>query len=134
MSVQRPDRNDVLIRQTPSRHFAVGLYSSPPQIDCVTFEDALFRAGRFASKARVQLWYAAAEGSVRHLADMHSLKRLLDGYNEFPTLRLTLAQARRLMTVDADTCRGVLDTLIDLGILARTSDGSYVSAACSLAS
>jgi hypothetical protein len=47
-------------------------------------------------------------------------------YREMPGLMLTPAQAQRLWNLDATTCRAVLGTLTERGVLRRTAGGSYV--------
>lgn len=49
-------------------------------------------------------------------------------YQEMPGLRLTLEQARRLWSVDAETCRTVIEMLVGSGYLMRTDDNLYCRA------
>jgi hypothetical protein len=49
-------------------------------------------------------------------------------YLEIPGLRLTRDQARRLWSLDSTTCDALLQALIDVRFLRRTSAGSYVRA------
>ena len=46
-------------------------------------------------------------------------------YCEMPGLRLRLDQAQRLWSLDADTCRQLLDALVADGFLACSPDGLY---------
>lgn len=46
-------------------------------------------------------------------------------YIEMPGLRLTLAQAARLLDLDQDLARTVLATLVASGFLILTSSGKY---------
>jgi hypothetical protein len=46
-------------------------------------------------------------------------------YDSLPELSLTLLQAQRLWTLDADTCRWVLESFVESGYLTVTSDGRY---------
>ena len=57
------------------------------------------------------------------------LRRVQSEYLEMPGLKLTEAQARRLWSLDRDTCRLVLATLVDRGFLRRSGHGTYVRAA-----
>jgi hypothetical protein len=60
------------------------------------------------------------------------LERIYGEFLEMPGLRLTTEQAQRLWGLDAQTCRYVLDVLIEArflycpshGVYTRTSDGS----------
>ena len=49
-------------------------------------------------------------------------------YLEMPGLSITEAQAQRLWALDNTTCRRVLDTLVQRGILRRTRREEYVRA------
>jgi hypothetical protein len=53
-------------------------------------------------------------------------QRIQGEYLEMPGLCLTLQQARRLWNLDEMTCAAILDALVDLQFLRRTSKGSYV--------
>ena len=46
-------------------------------------------------------------------------------YDSLSELSLTLAQAQRLWSLDAETCRWVLDSFVESGYLAVTRDGQY---------
>jgi hypothetical protein len=46
-------------------------------------------------------------------------------YDSLPELSLTLAQAQRLWTLDADTCQGLLQSFVESGYLVLTIDGRY---------
>jgi hypothetical protein len=52
--------------------------------------------------------------------------RIYAEYIEMPGLRLTCAQAQRLWGLDAATCTGALDYLVDARFLRRTDGGEYV--------
>ncbi|HKT79111.1 MAG TPA: hypothetical protein VJP86_02740 [Vicinamibacterales bacterium] len=52
--------------------------------------------------------------------------RVQSEYVEMPGLKLTEAQARRLWTLDGNTCRTILETLIQRGFLKRSPSGLYV--------
>ncbi len=53
------------------------------------------------------------------------LQRIRGEYLEMPGLRLTAEQARRLWSLDLNTCVSLLEALVDSRFLARTSDGMY---------
>ena len=54
------------------------------------------------------------------------LQRIQREYEEEPNLRLTPLQAQRLWGLDGPTCGAVLTTLVDAGVLQRTTDGRFV--------
>jgi hypothetical protein len=49
-------------------------------------------------------------------------------YEEFPGLRLTGKQARRLWNLDSVTCDALLDSLVNVRFLRRTETGAYARA------
>jgi hypothetical protein len=52
-------------------------------------------------------------------SDLHVLQaRVSAEYREMPGLRLTLAQAARLFSIDAARCTRVLGSLVERGVLA----------------
>jgi hypothetical protein len=53
-------------------------------------------------------------------------RRIYSEYLEMPGLRLTSAQAQRLMGVEAAVCIDALDLLVDAGFLRLTTTGQYV--------
>lgn len=53
------------------------------------------------------------------------LARIRGEFLEMPGLRLTLAQARRLLGLDQEVCRCLLEMLVDLKFLQRTPGGTY---------
>jgi len=53
------------------------------------------------------------------------LLRLAREFEELPTLRLTVAQAMRLWSLDCATCQIALDTLVDSGLLEKDLTGRY---------
>ncbi len=57
--------------------------------------------------------------------DERLIQRVTGEYLEMPGLRLTTAQAQRLWNLDQLTCQSLLNALIDLKFLVRTSDGRY---------
>jgi hypothetical protein len=60
-------------------------------------------------------------------------RRVCHDYLEMPGLRLTLAQAARLWSIDAVQCRHVLNRLVDEAFL-RCEEGLYMRADCDSAS
>jgi hypothetical protein len=62
--------------------------------------------------------------------DMRALiaERVRGEFREMPGLTLTLAQARRLWSLDADTCNEVLTQLVASGFLCRRADGAFCRA------
>jgi hypothetical protein len=46
-------------------------------------------------------------------------------YDSLPRLSLTVAQARRLWSIDTDIARRVLDSYVESGYLTRMADGQY---------
>jgi Fic family protein len=62
-----------------------------------------------------------------HTMDLHDVVELMQmEYAEMPELKLTLRQAQRLWNVSTALCERALETLINMGFLARTSDGAYI--------
>lgn len=57
-------------------------------------------------------------------ADM--VERARAEYLEMPGLKMTAAQASRLLGLDQETCMCVLDALVREGFLVRASDGRFV--------
>lgn len=53
------------------------------------------------------------------------LLRLRHEFEELPTLRLTVAQAMRLWTLDCATCESALDRLVESGLLKKDCNGRY---------
>ena len=51
-------------------------------------------------------------------------RRVLAEFEEMPGLTLTVRQAARLFGLDQQTCRIVLDTLVDSAYLRETSAGA----------
>ncbi len=68
-----------------------------------------------------------AEGpsTRRHTPSSELVMRAMREFDELPALRLTLDQAARLLSMDRDTCREVLDSLVDAGLLAHDRLGHY---------
>ena len=70
----------------------------------------------------------AARGTKpRTTAGLHELlRRIEEEYREMPALSVTAPQAERLWDLDSTTCAFVLMTLIERGVLRRTTNGTYV--------
>jgi hypothetical protein len=129
-ALPHPHAEDLIIRREPAGPFTVGviggtLQCGTPQIVCRTFEDALQRAGGFASQQHVRLWYTTDGLRCTPLGDVALLRRIWREYVEMPGLRLTRAQAQRLWTVDVETCTSLLETLVELKFLVHSPDGKY---------
>jgi hypothetical protein len=56
------------------------------------------------------------------------LLRVQGEYRDMPGLKLTEAQAQRLLGIDCGTCAVVLQTLIERRFLKRTANDLYVRA------
>src|SRR5580765_1838530 len=54
------------------------------------------------------------------------LQRVRSEFNEMPGLRLTPAQAARLLGLDNGSCQRVLSTLVSSAFLRWTADGSVI--------
>ena len=52
-------------------------------------------------------------------------ERVRGEFREMPGLTLTLAQAGRLWSLDADACTEVLTHLVSSGFLCRRADGAF---------
>ena len=55
-------------------------------------------------------------------------ERVRGEFREMPGLKLTLAQAGRLWSLDMGTCRKVLLELVEAGFLAEAADGTFARA------
>jgi hypothetical protein len=54
--------------------------------------------------------------------------RVRGEFNEMPGLQLTIPQAARLLGIEPEACRDVIDTLVDSSFLKRTPTGAVVRA------
>ena len=61
-------------------------------------------------------------------AEAQVAERVRGEFREMPGLKLTLAQAGRLWSLDAATCSDVLDHLVSTGFLCRRPDGAFCRA------
>jgi hypothetical protein len=66
--------------------------------------------------------------SQRRLEPATLARQIRHEFTEWPGLRLTLPQARRLWGVDSVTCERALDTLLDAAFLRQLWDRTYVRA------
>ncbi len=68
-----------------------------------------------------------ADGPVtrRHTPSAELVIRAMREFDELPALRITLEQAMRLLALDHDTCRDVLDALVEAHMLMRDREGRY---------
>ena len=66
-----------------------------------------------------------AEPKLKLLTLKHMERRLLREYLDLPGLSLTLAQAARLVSVDAPSCQLVLNDLVNAHCLAHSESGTY---------
>lgn len=66
---------------------------------------------------------AATEGPLERL-----VRRARAEYLEMPGLRLTAAQAQRLLGLERECCQRVLTALVDVGFLRPMADGTYARA------
>lgn len=55
-----------------------------------------------------------------------TLSRIRAEYWEMPGLKLTLAQAQRLLGLDRELCDMLFSDLVSVGFLAPTRDGAFV--------
>ena len=63
----------------------------------------------------------AAEGIV-----MKWMDRVRADYLEMPDLKLTLRQAKRLFDLPLELCENALRTLVAVGFLVQTREGSFL--------
>jgi len=54
--------------------------------------------------------------------------RVRGEFKEMPGLQLTVPQAARLLGIEPEACRGVIDSLVDSAFLRRTPAGTIVRA------
>jgi hypothetical protein len=54
--------------------------------------------------------------------------RVRGEFNEMPGLQLTMPQAARLLGIEPEACRDVIDVLVDSAFLKRTPAGTIVRA------
>jgi hypothetical protein len=59
------------------------------------------------------------------MIDAALAERVRGEFREMPGLKLTLAQAGRLWSLDTSTCRKVLLELVETGFLSEAGDGAF---------
>ncbi len=124
-SLVAPRTEDIVIYRRSPAAFTIGTRSGTPQIQCGTFEEALQRAGSFASGRQVRMWIAADKQQFVPLANDRLLSTIWSEYAEMPGLKLTREQAQRLWAVDESTCTEVLESLVAAKLLIRGADRQY---------
>jgi hypothetical protein len=69
------------------------------------------------------------QGPGENARDLDDVLRRVEGeYQEMPGMCVTRMQAQRLWGLDSTTCELVLTTLLERGIVRRTSRDMYVKA------
>ncbi len=124
-ALARPHAEDLVIHRRLPALFEIGVSSGTPQLLCSTFEEALQRAGRFASGRHVHVWFTTDDQEFVLLAEEPLLRRIWGEYAELPGLRLTRQQAQRLWAVDESTCTALLESLVSAKLLVQGADGRY---------
>ena len=124
-SLASPRMEDVVIYRRSPAAFTIGTRSGAPQIQCRTFEEALQRAGSFASGRQVRMWIVADQQQFVPLANDRLLRTIWSEYAEMPGLKLTPEQAQRLWAVDESTCTDLLESLVAAKLLVRGADRQY---------
>ena len=68
--------------------------------------------------------------SIQSIASIDATlaERVRGEFREMPGLKLTLAQAGRLWSLDMSTCRRVLFELVETGFLSEGADGTFCRA------
>lgn len=72
-----------------------------------------------------QLTSSIPERTIRPDSKTVITERVRGEFREMPGLTLTLAQARRLWSLDSSLCSEVLAQLVDSGFLFKRSDGTF---------
>jgi hypothetical protein len=121
----KPQVRDIVIRRDASGAFTLAAGAGTPQVLSTTLAEALDRAAGFTRHRYVHVWCNSGGVTGTRLADVTLLRRIWSEYIEMPGLRLTREQARRLWTLDADTCDSLLESLVELQFLVRSLDGKY---------
>ena len=73
-------------------------------------------------------WSGAPLALERCMEYATLLQRVRSEFNEMPGLRLTPAQAARLLGLDNRSCQRILNALVSSAFLRRTADGSVIRA------
>ena len=124
-----PQIEDVVMGHRSPDAFTIGVSTRAPQIRCRTFDEAVQRAGGFATHAGAHVWLTTDVGDYVRIESDRLLRRMWDENVEMPGLRLTRAQARRLWSLDESTCRQLLGVLVRAKLLICDPDGRYARAA-----
>ena len=85
----------------------------------------ILRVLELPSRMALPLKAAFMSGNSRGRIDALLLQRVYGEFLEMPGLRLTCQQAQRLWGLDAETCRELLDFLVDEKFLLRATHGAY---------
>ena len=59
--------------------------------------------------------------------DLDAMMWMRDDFLDHPALTLTVPEAACRFALDARTCAAMLGALLEMGVLAKTPDGAYVS-------
>jgi hypothetical protein len=73
----------------------------------------------------LQLRPSTLENVLAQPTEPQVTERVRGEFREMPGLTLTLAQGRRLWSLDAATCADVLSHLVTTGFLCRRPDGAF---------
>jgi hypothetical protein len=75
----------------------------------------------------LQITGSSSASDILAPPDLHAVisERVRGEFREMPGLTLTLAQARRLWSLDTATCTEVLSQLVNSGFLCRRRDGAF---------
>lgn len=67
---------------------------------------------------------ASKEGNAMHVSAL--VDRVRGEFNEMPGLQLTIPQAARLLGIEPEACRSVIDQLVASEFLRKTPAGTIV--------
>jgi hypothetical protein len=82
----------------------------------------------------LSFWALPKDGTTQYIFQkgtnvMHAralVDRVRGEFNEMPGLQLTIPQAARLLGIEHDKCRDVIETLVASSFLRKTSAGTVV--------
>ncbi len=120
----QPSQGDVIIHRSPTS-YTVAMSPFPPSVRCRTFDEAIERAGTYASQQDVDVWWTSDGETFVRLVNFSLMRRIWAEFMEMPGLTLTQSQARRLWALDARTCADLLASLVSLEFLTYGPDGHY---------
>ena len=116
--------------------YVLSVTPSPAQIRYPSYEHALSRATAWTAQIRCTVWFTDDGQSYRLVTSVldsarrrELIARIQGEYLEMPGLLLTAEQAQRLWALDRDTCRAVLQELVDGKFLVCGPDHRYRRAA-----